>query len=82
MPEIKLTEFEREVLRHARAMRESLLTEVRDRIQSMQPDVSGTAEEHKVGFRSGFRQNRDRVIDLLNLMAEGKDPDDLPVHFG
>lgn len=51
-----------------RKLRAEVLEEVRDRIMSLEPDTSATAEQHKVGFRAGHSQARYAARDLITEM--------------
>jgi hypothetical protein len=53
-----------------RRIRAEWLSEVRDRLMSIEPDMSAIGEQHKIGFRSGHAAMRISARDLLTEMIE------------
>lgn len=52
------------------AMVDLVLQRVENCVKGLHPDLSATAEKHKVGFESGFAQAKREMLAILDGVAE------------
>lgn len=57
-----------------RRIRAEWLCEARDRLMSIEPDMSALGEQHKIGFRCGHAAMRNAARDLLTEMIDQDAP--------
>jgi hypothetical protein len=64
-----------EFIKYSRLIRNDVIAEILKHIPTMEVDLSAIAEQHRIGFASGYREALRQIDELLRDMEENQSTD-------